>query len=283
MQTKATIRSNPPGLKNLLPPVPTELSTQQQNTLTVRVVHPDGSADIENRFDKFEFKSDLPERLPENLREAAQQAQQELTRRVSGQTVITHYDRTGRLLSFEGADEMLQQLDVPLREPLRQILRLFLEQISGNMMYPDHRVKPGEEWKRNLATQANAQYPFSMEGESTLRYSGKTKYRGVKAAVVDFNFTNVLKPELGRLRQAGPLAQLEASGMELDLRVDGWGQGRMLLALDDGRILQNHATLRQTLSAHLKSLGGVTLATADPVTLEIAADTALEVEGSGKK
>ncbi len=43
LQTRATIRSNPPGLRAFLPSMPTELGTRQQNTVTVRAVHPDGA------------------------------------------------------------------------------------------------------------------------------------------------------------------------------------------------------------------------------------------------
>jgi len=283
MHTRATLESNPPGLKALLPPVPTQMTARQQNTVTVREVHPDGAADVENRFDEFEFESDLLERLPEGARDSAQKAQQEFSRQVVGQTLTVHYDREGKLLGFDGADDVLRQLDPPLREPLRQILRLFLEQMGGNSLFPDHPVKRGEEWRRQLATPPSEEYPFTTEGESTLRYAGKTKYRGVKAAIIDFRFTNVLTPALENLRKAGPLAQLEAHGLGLDIRINGQGQGRVLVALDDGRVLQNHASLHQDMSARLKGLTtSVPLPASGPVTLMIKSETALEVEGAGK-
>jgi len=282
MRTRAEIRSDPPGLKNFLPPVPTEFLLRQQNTVTIAAVHPDGAADIQNRFDKFDFQSNLLEQLPEAVRDSAQQAQQEFSQRVAGQALTAHYDREGRLLGFEGGEDMLQQLDAPLREPLRQVLRLFLEQMGGHTLYPDHRVKPGEDWKCKLNTPPSEDYPFSMQGESTLRYAGKTKYRGVKAAIVEFRFENVLTPALASLRQAGPMAQLEAQGMGLDMRIDGQGRGRVLLALDDGRVLQNHATLHQTLSARLKGAAGLPLPSPQPVKLEIQSETEMEVESLGK-
>lgn len=283
METRAQIKTSPEGLENFLPPAPTRLVMSEQNTVTVRAVRPDGGVDIENRFDAFEIQAVLPDRVPADVRESAEQAQEEFSRRVRGQAITVHYDREGRLLGFEGADEVLQQLDVPVREVVRQVLRLLLEQMSGNALYPGHRVKPGEEWKRKLAAPATDQYPFSMEGESTLRYSGKTKYRGVKAAIVDFSFTNLLTPQLETLRKAGPLGQLEAMGMGLDIRIDGQGKGRMVLALDDGRILQNHATVDQKLSARLKAPPNVPLPSADPITLEISSETVLKMDGSGKK
>lgn len=283
METQAKIKATPEGLENFLPPAPTKFVMREQNTVTVRAVRPDGGVDIENRFDVFEIQADLPERVPADVRESAQQAQEEFSRRVRGQALTVHYDREGRLLGFEGADDVLQQLDVPVREVVRQILRLLLEQMTGNALYPGHGVKPGDEWKRKLAVAANDQHPFSMQGESILRYSGKTKYRGVKAAVVDFSFTNLLTPELETLRKAGPLGQLEAMGMGLDIHIDGQGKGRILLALDDGRILQNHATLGQKLSARLKAPPNVPLPSADPIRLEISSETVLEMDGSGKK
>src|SRR2546429_4603833 len=55
------ICTEPSGLKAFLPPLPTDLTTKQQNTVTVRTVRADGSADLENRFDRFDLESDLPE------------------------------------------------------------------------------------------------------------------------------------------------------------------------------------------------------------------------------
>jgi len=283
MQTRATPRSNPPGLKAFLPPVPTELSTRQQNTVTVRAVHPDGTTEVENRFDAFEFQSNFADLLPEEVQDSARAAQEEFSKRLSGQALTARYDREGKLLSFEGADDMLQELDAPLRETARQILRLFLEQMGGHALYPDRRVRRGEEWKRKLQAPPTDAYPFSVHGESTLRFAGKTRYQGVKAAIIDFHFTNLLRPVLENLRQAGPLAQLESQGMQLDLRIDGQGQGRVLLALDDGRILQNHATLQQTLRARLKAPATVPLPAAGPVTLEVESETRLEVDGAPER
>ncbi len=263
-----------------LPPLPTDLSTRQQNTVTVRTVHPDGTADVETHFDQFEFQSDLFARLPGNVRDSEKQAQQEFSRRMSGQTLTAHYDREGRLLGFEGGDDILQQLDVPLRESFRQILRLFLEQMGGNALYPDHRVKPGEKWKRKLSALATDQYPFASDVESTVHYVGKTRYRRLKAAIVDYQFTDTLKPSFTNLPNSGPLAQLESLGMKLDLGINGQGQGRVLLALDDGRVLQNRSAIHQTLTARLKSRTRESSADSEPLAIEIDVETTLEVDGS---
>jgi hypothetical protein len=282
LQTRAEIHSEPAGLQHFLPPVPTEFELHQQSTVTVQAVRPDGGADIQNRLDQFELRTNLSERLPENVRDSARQAQEEFSRRVTGQVLTAHYDRDGRLLGFEGAEDVIGQLDAPLRESLRQALRFFLEQMGGQALCPDHRVKPGEEWKQKLATPSSEGYPFNLVGESVLHYAGKTKYRGVKAAIVDFRFQNVVTPALDQLRQAGPLAQLEAHGLGVDIRIDGQGQGRVLLALDDGRVLHNRATLNQTLRARLKGSASLPLPTSQPLNLEVRSRTVMEVQGSGR-
>lgn len=282
IETHAKIHSTPEGLKAFLPPFPTELSTRQQNTVTVRSVSADGVAEVENRFDRFEFQSNLPELVPEEARGSAQEAQEELGKNVSGQTLIVRYDRVGRLLGFEGADAVLGELDPPFQEAARQMLRLFLEQMGGHALYPGHRVKKGEEWKQKLDTPAAGGAAFAVEGESTMRYVGKTRYRGVKAAIIDFTFTNLLRPSMENLREAGPLAQLESHGMGLDIKIDGQGEGRVIVALDDGRVLQNHATLQQTMSAKLKANAGVRLPVTGPLTVDVDSETRLELDGEGK-
>jgi len=282
IQTRATIQSDPPGLKAFLPPVPTDLKTRQQNTVTIQTVQSDGTAVIQNRFDQFEFQSNLVDLLPENLRDSAKEDQQDFSQHVAGQVLTARYDRHGKLLGFEGADDMLGEVEGPLREPLRQVLRLFLEQMGGHALYPGHPVKQGEEWKQSLDEAARQDYPFAVKGESVLHYSGKTKYRGVKAALVDFTFTNVMVPEVQKLRQGGPLAQLNASGLDLEMHIDGQGKGRVLLALDDGRVLQNHATIHETLTANLKSARGLPITINKPVRLQIESQTELAVEGAGK-
>ena len=281
IKTRATVHSTPEGLKALLPPLPTELGTRQQNTVTVRAVQADGAAEVENRFDRFEFQSNLPDVLPEELKSSARTAQEEFGKRVSGQTLTARYDRQGRLLGLEGADPMLEELDAPLRETARQVLRMFLEQMGGNALYPDHPVKRGEEWKQKLHATPNADYPFSVEGESSLRFAGKTRYQGVRAAIIDFRFTNLLRPTEESLRQAGPMALLEAQGMALDIRIEGQGQGRALVALDDGRILQNHTTFQQALKARVEGTAGTRLPVNGPLTLDVDSETRLEVDAAG--
>ncbi len=282
IHTQATVQSNPEGLKALLPPLPTELSTRQQNTVTVRAVQADGTAEVENRFDHFEFQSNLADVLPDEMKSSARTAQGEFSKRVSGQTLTARYDRQGRLLGFEGADPLLEDLDAPLRQMTREILRMFLEQMGGHAFYPERPVKRGEEWKHKLNTGPKEDYPYSIEGESTFRFVGKTRYQGVKAAIIDFRFTNLLRPTPESLRQTGPTAMLEAQGMTLDIRIEGQGQGRALVALDDGRILQNHATLQQVLKARVEGTTGLRLPVSGPLTLDVNSETRLEVDAVGE-
>jgi hypothetical protein len=255
---------------------------QQQNTVTVKAVHSDGSADIENHFDKFEFQSDLADRVPANLRDPAVSAQQEISEHVAGQAIVAHFDRDGRLLGVEGGEGLYGQLDPAYREPLRQTLRFFLQQVGGDRLYPEHPVKPGETWKSKFDSPASVAYPYNVEGENTLRYVGKTKVGGVKAAVVEFSFVDVLRPAPEALGKADPLTRLESHGLGVDMRIDGQGKGRVLLALDDGRVLQNHATIHQTLSARLKSAAPPPFMNSQTLKLEVQSDTEMDVEGSGK-
>lgn len=275
VSTTSKIESNPPELRNFFPPLPSNLHMNQQSTVTVSQVHSDGAADVQQRFDKFETQSELGS-LPENIRDSVMQAQKEVSQRMVGQTLTVHYDHEGRLLDFDGADTLFHDIDAPVREPFLQMLRLFLEQMGGQSLYPDHRVRPGEEWSQSLDAQPLKSYPFQVQGKSTLHYSGTTRYKKVKAAIVDYHFENTLTPAKEGPHTGGALPQLEAMGMRLDMRISGKGQGRILVALDDGRVLQNHSTLHQTLSALMQD--STTPAEVQP-RLEIQSDTQMEVEG----
>ena len=282
MHTKAVIHSEPPELQNFLPPLPTNFSLQQQNTVTVKAVHSDGGADLENHFDKFEFQSDLADRVPANFRDPALSAQQEISERVAGQDIVTHFDRNGRLLGFEGGEGLFEQLDPAYREALRQALRFFFQQVEGDRLYPEHPVKQGETWKNKLDSPASAAYPYNVEGENTLRYVGKTKAGGVKAAVVEFSFVSVLRPAPAAFGKAEPLARLESHGLGVDVRIEGQGKGRVQLALDDGRVLQNHATTHQTLRARLKSSVPLPFTNSQTLKLEVQSDTEMDVESASR-
>ena len=278
VSTNSKIDSNPPELKNFFPPMPTSLRLTQQSTVTVGSVHPDGAADVQHRFEKFEIQTDL-DALPANIRDSVSQAQQEVSARMVGQTLTAHYDHSGRLVDFDGADDLFRDLDAPVREPLVQMLRMFLEQMGSQSLYPDHPVKKGEEWTQDLNAKPLRNYPFQVQGKNTLHYSGKTRYHGVKAAIVDYRVENAVTPSLENLRKGGALPQLESMGAQLDMQITGKGEGRILVALDDGRVLQNHSTLHQTLRALMKGKEGFVAPTEQLPQLEIKSDTVMDVDG----
>lgn len=278
VHTNSKIDSTPPELKNFFPPMPTDLRMNQQSTVTVSKVQADGAADVQHRFDKFEIQTGL-EGLPESIRDSITQAQREVSEQMVGQTLTVHYDHDGRLVDFTGADTLFKDIDAPVRDPLLQMLRLFLEQMGGQSLYPDHRVKMGDEWSQDLSAKPLKDYPFKVSGKSTLHYSGKTRYEGVKAAIVDYHFENALAPALEGLRKGGALPQLEAMGAGLEVKIAGKGQGRILVALDDGRVLQNRSTLHQTLSAVMKARGAFPLPLELLPRLEIQSDTEMNVDG----
>jgi hypothetical protein len=279
VETNSKVESDPPGLKSFFPPMPTKLRLNQQSTITVSKMRPDGGADVQHRFDKFEVQTDLAE-LPDNVRETITQAQQEVSQQMVGKTLTAHYDHDGRLVDFEGADALFHDIDAPVREPLMQMLRMFLEQMGGQSLYPDHRVKVGEEWAQKLDAQPTKDYPYQVQGNSTMHYSGKTRYQGVKAAIVDYHFQNTLIPATAALHKGEALPQLEAMGMHLDMQISGKGQGRILVALDDGRVLQNHSTLHQSLRALMKGKEGFVAPTESAPRLEVQSDTSMEVDGN---
>jgi hypothetical protein len=278
VETQIAVRSNPEGLKALLPPAPRTISTRQTNTITVRSVDAAGVAVVENRFDRFEFDTHLDESLPEDIRKAAQEAEEEFARQLNGQTLTARYDRAGRLLGFEGAEEALQQLDLPLQEAARQTLRVFLEQMGGGALYPEQALQDGEEWKVSLTTPATKDFPFVMEGENVLRLAGRTRVGRVKAAMVEVRFTNRLNPDTASAGANTAWARLQAHGLNLQLTANGDGQGRVLVALDDGHVLQNKSTIRQTLKAEVPDASNTRLPVQGPLSIEIESSTNIQLD-----
>jgi hypothetical protein len=56
----------------------------------------------------------------------------------------------------------------------------------------------------------------------------------------------------------------------------------VLLALDDGRVLENHATIHQTLTARLKSSAPLPFTKSKALKLEVQSETEMDVDGSGR-
>lgn len=281
VKTEVSVSSNPEGLKALLPPTPKSIAARQQNTITVRSIDSSGVAEVENRFDRFEFDTQLDESLPEDIRKAAKTAQEEFTHQLNGQTLTARYDRTGRLLAFGGAEAALNELDLPMQEAAKQTLRVFLEQMGGGALYPDHPLKDGEEWKLSLNAPPTEAFPYTMEGENILRLVGKTRVGKIKAAIVETRFTNLLKPSAESVQSDAAWAHLQAQGMGLEISIRGEGQGRLTVALDDGRVLQNQSTIHQTLKAEMPKAAGKKLRVNGPLSLQIDSQITIRVDGTG--
>ena len=279
-RTTTTIHTNPVGLEAFLPPIPTVITTQQQNTVKVRAIHPDGTVDVENHFDRFEMNYDLPERTPKELRDSILHEQQAFCRHVNGQTLVAHYDREGHLLRFEGAEGILESLSAPVRQPVEQVIKFFLEQLGGARFYPDHAVRLDEEWKRDFKEQPTTTFPWAVETENTYRYSGQTDERGERAAVIEFRFTNLLTPPRISLTGGAAAEPLKDVSREdrLHVEIRGRSKGQMLVALEGGRILENKADIHQALTGSLKTVPGVNQPASSPITVEMNADTAFKME-----
>ena len=175
-----------------------------------------------------------------------------------------------------------QDLGAQQVDELTNQYKSVLEQMGGNSLSAGHPVKLKEEWTSKFTSQPTEAEPWRVEGESTWRYSGKTRYGSVDAAIIDFRFTDVLTPALGNPHGGGAPAPAKPPEKRLNVRVLGHGQGRLLVALDDGRILQNHANAHHSLKATLNALPGASLPPSDPVTVEITSQTTLQMEGTGR-
>jgi hypothetical protein len=54
------------------------------------------------------------------------------------------------------------------------------------------------------------------------------------------------------------------------------------VALDDGRVLENHATVHQTLSARLANSAPLPIKNSQPLKLEVKSDSEMDVVGAGR-
>jgi hypothetical protein len=280
LHSKSTIQSEPVELKTYLPGAPAAVTLRDTNTMTVRSVAADGSAKVESHFDRFEFLTDLAAEKRSEVRISALQLQQDLMRQLSGQTLTLLYAANGQLRQMEGVDNLLLKMDPAARRPLKEALRVLLQQLGGNSLYPGHPVRVGESWQQLLTESSTAGLPWQMTGVNQLRYSGRTRFEGVKAAIIDFHFSSTVLPAAGHQPLTGFFARLESRGMTLDVRLHAEGHGRALLALDDGRVLSNHSTFHQTMTATLKGEPGVPLPPGGAATLTIDSENSLRVDAA---
>lgn len=280
LDSKSTIHSAPGELISYLPGAPAAVTLRETNTMTVRSVAADGSAQVENHFDRFEFVPDLAGEKRSEVRLSALQLQQDLMRQISGQTVTLLYAADGQLRQMEGVDALLLGVDPAARLPLKEALRVLLQQLGGNALYPRHPVRVGESWQHPLTESSTGGLPWQMTGVNQLRYRGRTRLAGVKAAIIDFHFSSTVLPASANPLVTGFFARLEARGMTLDVRLHAEGQGRALLAIDDGRVLSNHSTFHQTMTATLKGEPGVPLPPGESATLTIDSENSLRVDAA---
>jgi hypothetical protein len=281
VDTNSKIDSNPPMLKNFFPAMPTAMHLNQQTTVTVKSVGADGSADVEQHFDKFEITLD-PGTTSEGARSPLALAQQEVSQRLVGQSVVIHYNASGRVADFSDANGLFREIEGPVREPFLQVLRLSQGQMGGDSLYPDHRVKKGESWTRDLGADSARGNSLQVAGTSTMHFEGKTKYHGVKAAIIDYEFESTLTPSLEGLGAKAAIPQLGAMGIKLSIAIKAKGNGRVLVALNDGRMLQNHSSLHQAMSTSMQGGGGMASALAQAARIEIQSDTEMNVEGTDR-
>ncbi len=280
-EAKASIETDPAGLAAFLPPIPTQLSGSQQATVAVRNVDESGSAEVDNHFDSFSLDSNLADRAPVPLRDSLRQDQQKLVKRVEGLKLVAHYDSKGRLIDFSGADAALEQLAVPLRAPTREGLRFFLQQISGNALDPGKAVEVGDQWSRDFSTPPTESFPWGIEGKTTWHFAGETRYGKTRAAIIDYTFEDHLNASAagGKLPAFGPLAGMAANPAHgLDVKLRGGGQGRALVATDDGRVLQNEVHTHQTLAATLRGVKRGSEPEPKPISVNIQGEAGVEMK-----
>ena len=280
-RTTATVRTTPAGLEALLPPLPTQVSTRQQNTITVRAVHANGVADVEDRLNQLNLQYDLPPHTPKEIRDSSLKQQQALCQRAIGRKVVAHYDRTGHLLSVEDDHAIWGSLSAPLRYPFEQFMKLLLQQMGGSPYYPSYPVELNQEWKRSFRVNTTESSSWALEGETTYRYVGQTQYENSKVAMIDFSFTDFLAPVTTAPRSGaprGPQTQADTAGRGLRLEVRGQGQGRMLVALEGGAILENQANIRQMLEISAASVPGVSRPNSDPITVQLHTETTFRMQ-----
>ena len=180
-----------------------------------------------------------------------------------GRPLTAHYDHDGRLVDFEGVDNLFQDIDAPVREPLLQDAAAG----PGTNGRASHYYSgpPYSKWGKSGRESSNTppikNYPFQVQGTSTLHYSGKTRYQGVKAAIVRLSFRKMRSRPPWRACAKGETCQLDGCGLKANnskTRPDSGGARRWPLAEpssppDPSRPHERHQKLSVALSPHSKS------------------------------
>jgi hypothetical protein len=268
-------RSDAPALTSLMGEIPRVIRIRLKSTLTVERVFPNGSAEIRDRLDELQFLTQ-PKR-EDDSRQALGDADIDHLAAGAGQVLTVLYDRDGHLLSITGAQPMLQELASPTRNVLRLALRAFLSQFGGEGLYPDHPLRVADTWKSKSVTSVDAVLPASFQIERTFRYRGNSRYHDVKAAAVDFQFTDSLTPAKDSRNTGSLLSLLNARGVSLLFAMTGAGKGSALVALSNGRILQKYSTFQENLHASLKGVPGQAIPASGPATVDVITENSIQI------
>ena len=276
--THITFRSHPSGLKSFLPDVPGVVIIRPQTTLTVESVRPDGSAEVKDHFDDFEMLASMADDPSGDASAQVQKVESAFSQKITGQTLTTLCSPSGRLVGFSGADTLLKQLQAPAaRGAARCGLKLLLAQLGGYGFYPDRPVYVGEIWKRHASAKLSEAVPLLSRDEDAYRLESLIRYHGVRAAVIAFDLANSVHPARNTGASAGLFALLKAQGVTLDIEVSGGGHGTAIVALDDGRILQEDSLFHESFRGSLQGLHGVPLPANGPASLDLDTENAVHV------
>ena len=273
------MRSDAPALDSLMAAVPRFIRIRLKNTLTVERVLPDGSAAIRDRLDGLQLLTQ-----PKGEAGSTQAGvDADVNQQITGQVLTVRYDHNGDLLGITGAQPMLQRLASPTRNVVRLALRALLSQFGGNGLYPGHALHLADTWRSKAVTSVDAVLPASFQIERTFQYKGTTRYHGVKAATVDFQFADSLTPAADGHNSDSLLSLLKARRVSLAFAMTGGGAGSALVALRNGMILQKYSTFHENLHASLKGVPGAESSGSGVATVDVSAQSSIQISAEREK
>lgn len=275
--THIKLQSRPRGLRGYLPDMPSVVVVRPQTTSVVQAVGPDKSAEIQDRFDEFELVTTVTADPSGHARAVVRKVENAFTHQMTGQTLTAHYGPRGKLLGFTGAEALLDQLQAPARGAAHWALKLLLAQLGGYGFYPDRPVRVGESWKRRGSAKLSEAVPLMSNHEDTYRLERLTRYHGMRAGVIVFDIANSVRPVHNTGPSPGLFALLKNEGVTLGVGASGSGHGRAIVALGDGRILQEDCVLRESFQGSLQGLRGVPLPATGPASLKIETENAIDM------
>jgi len=274
--TRIKMQSDPSGLRSYLH-VPDVVVLRRQNTLVVQAVRPDKSAKIQDRFDNFEVSTTVTSDPSRYSRAVVRKVENSFTHAMTGQILIARYGPRGRLLGFTGATEMLNRLQLPVRDAARWALKLMLTQPGGYGFYPDCPVRVGGTWKNESNVKLSEAVPLISNHEDSYRLASLTRYDGVRAGVITFDLANSIHPVHNTGPSPGLFALLRNEGVRLYISASGAAHGRAIVALDDGRILREASVFRESFQGSLQGLPGIPLPATGSAVLKIETENVIDM------